>query len=130
MSAYAQSNPTKTITDASIQGDAHFYTDTTYVLQGFVFVEDGETLTIDPGTVIKGSPGQGANASALIVARGGKISAQGTPTKPIIFTALADNVDDLTDMSPDARGLWGGVIILGKGKLATSTTTDHIEGIP
>jgi len=133
--AASNQKPTRTITDADIVGDAHFYADTTYILSGFVFVEDGETLTIDPGTVIKGSPGQAANASALIVARGGKIYANGTNTQPIIFTALADNVDDPKDMDPNARGLWGGVILLGKGKLATApntngVTTDHIEGIP
>ena len=32
------------------------------------------------------------NASALIVARGGKIFASGTPDQPIVFTAEADDV--------------------------------------
>jgi hypothetical protein len=99
-----------------------------YLLDGFCFVNDGQTLTIEPGTVIKGKPGQGVNASALIVARGGKIMAEGTKEKPIIFTAEADDlngsVGDLDD------GLWGGVILLGKARLNTVPAEQQIEGIP
>ncbi len=102
--------------------------DKVYVLDGFCFVNDGQTLTIEPGTVVKGKPGQGAEASALIVARGGKIIAQGTAAKPIIFTAEAD---DLKGSVPDnVRGLWGGVILLGKAKLNTVPAEQQIEGIP
>ena len=101
-----------------------------YVLRGLVYVNDGQTLTIEPGTVIKGVPGQAANASALVVARGGRIIADGTAQEPIIFTALAD---DLNGSIPNnATGLWGGVIILGNG---TSNNTSFggersIEGVP
>ncbi len=100
----------------------------TYVLQGLVFVNVGQILTIEAGTVIKGRAGQGENASALIVARGGKIMAEGTATAPIIFTAESDDlsgsVADLDD------GLWGGVIVLGKAKLNTVPGEQQIEGIP
>ncbi len=99
-----------------------------YILQGLVFVNDGQTLTIEPGTVIKGRAGQGENASALIVARGGKIMAEGTAELPIIFTAEADDlagsVADLDD------GLWGGVIVLGHAVLNTVPIEQQIEGIP
>ena len=50
--------------------------DNEYLLNGLVFVSEGSSLTIQPGTVIKGKPGQGENASALVVARGGKIFAR------------------------------------------------------
>jgi hypothetical protein len=36
-------------------------------------VVDGVTLTIEPGTIIKGEAGTGANATALVIARGGKL---------------------------------------------------------
>ncbi|MBL6841810.1 MAG: T9SS C-terminal target domain-containing protein, partial [Verrucomicrobiae bacterium] len=42
------------VTDASIQGNTTWTADNEYVLNGLVFVENGETLTIEPGTVIKG----------------------------------------------------------------------------
>ncbi|NQU33402.1 MAG: hypothetical protein HQ521_09225 [Bacteroidetes bacterium] len=100
----------------------------TYILQGLVFVNDGQTLTIEPGTVIKGRAGQGENASALIVGRGGKLMAEGTAELPIIFTAEADDlagsVADLDD------GLWGGVIVLGHAMLNTVPNEQQIEGIP
>jgi hypothetical protein len=101
--------------------------DNVYILDGFVFVNEGQTLTIEAGTVIKGKPGQEANASALIVARGGKIQANGTKEDPIIFTAESD---DLNGSVPDAaNGLWGGVIVLGKGT-NSNLTEKAIEGIP
>lgn len=119
-----------TITDADISGDVVWTSDNTYLLEGFVFVGDGETLTIEAGTVVKGKPGAAESASALIVARGGKIFAEGTPTSPIVFTAEADDVSDPDDLPLDARGLWGGVIILGEARLNSSPGESAIEGIP
>ena len=104
--------------------------DNTYLLNGFVFVDDGAVLNIEAGTVIKGAPGQGANSSALIVARGGKIHARGTRSEPIIFTAESDDVDDPDDLPQKMRGLWGGVILLGKARINTSAGVGQIEGIP
>ena len=69
-----------------------------YILDGFVFVNSGQILTIEAGTVIKGRAGQGTDASALVVARGGKIVAQGTAANPIIFTAEQDDVTKSDDI--------------------------------
>lgn len=126
-------NSGKTVTvkdDGSGTGTTTWTSDKTYILDGFVFVNEGQTLTIEPGTVIKGKPGTGSDASALIVARGGKIKAQGKPTNPIIFTAEADDVSDPTDIGPKTRGLWGGVIILGKAGLNSQPGETQVEGIP
>ncbi len=100
----------------------------TYLLDGFCFVNSGQTLTIEAGTVIKGKPGQGVNASALIVARGGKILAEGTKEKPIIFTAEADDLNGSVGDMDD--GLWGGVILLGNARLNSVPNEQQIEGIP
>ncbi len=100
----------------------------TYLLDGFCFVNDGQVLTIEPGTVIKGKPGQGENASALIVARGGKIMAEGTKEKPIIFTCESDDLNGSVGLAD--RGLWGGLILLGKAKLNSTPGESQIEGIP
>lgn len=104
--------------------------DTIYVLRGFIFVNAGQTLTIEAGTVIKGQPGQGAGASALIVARGGKIMAKGTADAPIIMTGLADDLNG--SVPDDAIQTWGGLIILGKA--TTSNIAEggekNVEGIP
>lgn len=111
----------------------------TYVLNGRVFVNEGQILTIEAGTIIKGEAGTGEKAAALIVSRGGKIVANGTATDPIIFTSIVDDIardksGELTceggNLATNFRGLWGGVIILGKGKLNSTEKELAIEGIP
>jgi urease beta subunit len=120
---------TVTATDMDAAGnDVQWTADNTYILDGFVFVNDGQTLTIAPGTVVKGKPGQAELASALIVARGGKIMAEGTAEAPIIFTAEADDLAG--GVADKARGLWGGVIVLGKGATNNIPAEKAIEGIP
>lgn len=109
-------------------GTRTLYKDTTYILDGFVFVNEGQTLTIQAGTVIKAKPGQGESASALIVARGAKIFAEGTKDEPIIFTAESDLLNG--NIGNNVRGLWGGLIVLGKARLNTIPAEQQIEGIP
>ena len=59
--------------------------DNTYLLTGFVYVTDGATLTIQPGTVIKGDKG---SKGALIVTRGAKIVADGTAVSQLYSPAM------------------------------------------
>ena len=99
-----------------------------YILDGLVFINEGQILTIEPGTVIKGKAGQGENASALIVARGGQIMAEGTIDKPIIFTSESDDLNGSVANLDD--GLWGGLILLGKAVINTVPAEQQIEGIP
>ena len=129
--ALALAQSTVEVSDSDIQPgqDVRWTAGNTYVLDGLVFVDEGATLTIEPGTVIKGKPGQGESASALVVARGGRVLAEGTADNPIIFTAEADDVDDPDDLPIDARGLWGGVIILGRATLNSTPGESSIEGI-
>lgn len=111
-------------------GTVVWTSDNIYVLRGFIFVNNGQELTIEPGTVIKGQPGQGAGASALIVARGGRLVAEGTAEDPIIFTGLADELDGTTP--DDANSLWGGLILLGHSSNNANSVDNllAIEGIP
>lgn len=100
-----------------------------YILDAKIYVESGATLTIEPGTVIKGRPkANPADATALVIARGGKINAQGTPTEPIIFTAESDTLNG--NLSENDRGLWGGVVILGRAGINTASGQGNVEGIP
>jgi len=108
-------------------GTVTWYAGKNYVIEGLVFVNDGQTLTIEAGTVVRAKTGQAEKASALIVARGGRIIAKGTAEKPIIFTVEGD---DLSGSIPTkSRGLWGGVIILGSAPLNASGNEAAIEGI-
>lgn len=110
--------------------------DNIYVLDRKVVVQDGVTLTIEPGTIIKGRAGTGSLSSALIVARGGKIMAEGTASQPIIFTAEADNITcgetSGTNLDETNNGLWGGVLIMGYAPCSFSgdVQENQIEGIP
>ena len=92
-----------------------------YVIDQQVTVENGATLTIEPGTIIKANPGEAPNVSMLVIAKGGKIMAKGTAEKPIIFTSINDNLDPkqnvVSALSDADVGLWGGIIILGNAPI-------------
>ena len=63
-----------------------------YILDTIIQVRNGATLTIQPGTIIRGQPkGSGFNPGTLAVTRSGKINAVGTSANPIIFTTAALN---------------------------------------
>lgn len=119
---------------ANITANTTWTADKVYILTTRVAVESGATLTIEAGTIIKGEAGTGANATCLIVARGGKINAVGTASQPIIFTSVADEIQPGSISSPnmpsDLSGLWGGLIILGNANISASVSPFQIEGIP
>ena len=85
-----------------------------YTMVGWIYVEDGATLTIEPGTIIKGTDynfdgTKAANGSTLIIQRGAKIIADGTREEPIVFTSAKPKGErQATD--------WGGIIICGKAR--------------
>jgi hypothetical protein len=87
-----------------------------YLLKKWVYVKDGATLTIEAGTVIRGDKDTKA---ALIVEPGGKIMAQGTVDKPIIFTSNQP-------IHSRSYGDWGGVILCGKAPVNAVNPT--VEG--
>lgn len=101
-----------------------------YLLNGFVYVNSGQTLTIEPGTVVKGKTGAGASASALLVARGARIQAVGTAANPIIMTWEGDDVLNNNETNDRARSQWGGLEILGAAPTNLGITTRQVEGTP
>ena len=121
-----------TISVSGTTGTTTWTNDNVYLLQGYVRVDNGETLTIQPGTVILADTGSLENASALIVERDGFIDAQGTAEQPIIFTSLLDDVNDPNDfLNNQQLGLWGGVIICGDAPTNTANNgNEQVEGIP
>jgi hypothetical protein len=102
---------------AHVSGTTTWYQTNEYVLNGPIYVLNGGVLNIEAGTVVKGKPGGTNDASALYVTQGGKIFAEGTRTKPIIFTAEQDDVTDPGDLGIYNRGLWGGVVLFGKARI-------------
>jgi len=72
-------------------------------LNGWVYVDAGATLTIDAGTIIRGT-----NKSVLSVEKGGKIMAIGTSANPIVFTSSQG-------AGFRANSDWAGLVINGNG---------------
>ncbi|MES2690446.1 MAG: PKD domain-containing protein, partial [Bacteroidota bacterium] len=103
----------RTISAGEITANTTWYSDTIYTIDGYVYVKNNATLTIQPGTLIKGTS---ANKSSLIITRNGMINATGTPTAPIIFTSSKPK-------GQRAAGDWGGVIILGKAPINQADIT-------
>lgn len=105
-----------------------------YILQSRIAVLAGVTLTIQPGVIIKGEAGTGANATALLVARDATLMANGSADAPIIFTSIADEIMPGEIASPNLEvglnGLWGGVIVLGNAPISADAESVQIEGIP
>lgn len=80
----------------------------TNVIDGIVVVGSGSTLRIRPGTTVLAGA-----ASALLVERGGRLIADGTPELPVVFTSA----------QPEAqrrRGDWGGIVINGGAPVGDS----------
>ena len=111
------SDVNKTFTEeCTIKGkftnDLRLTADKLWALDGQVIIgndnKDNATVTIDPGTVIMGKDGE-----FLLISRGSKISAVGTKTHPIIFTADNDVYKADGFNAGTSQQLWGGVAIAG-----------------
>ncbi len=88
-------------------------------LENKVYVKNGATLTITPGTIIRGDK---TTQGTLIITKGAKINAAGTKENPIVFTSNQA-------VGVRAEGDWGGVILLGKAINNQPGSKANIEGI-
>lgn len=102
----------------NITSNVTLKSDINYVLDGWVYVKSGSTITIEPGTIIKGKVDTKAS---LVIERGAKIMAVGTAAKPIIFTSAKP-------AGSRAAGDWGGVVLCGNAKINVTGGTAEIEG--
>lgn len=134
VSAGGPSGPSGSCGDSTISGV--IYNNLTlrsckvYRLERIVYVANNATLTIEPGTIIKGikDPNPGGPwlqnpGGGLIITRGAKIIAEGTSTDPIIFTS-----NELNPVSGD----WSGIVLLGKAPTnhTAAVTVEGISGNP
>lgn len=100
----------------NITGNVTWTANNQYVLSGWIYVQPGAVLTIEPGTIIKGDK---QTKGALFVKPGGKIFAVGTADKPIIFTSSQP-------AGQRGAGDWGGLVLCGKAPV--NKTPAKVEG--
>lgn len=93
-------------------------TATPYLIKGTVLVPTGVTLTIQPGTIIKGDK---ATKGLLIIQPGGRLISNGTAALPIVFTS---------SQRPGERdrGDWGGISWTGNA-FVNQSNRPNAEGI-
>jgi hypothetical protein len=123
-SSWANFDPENTVYPATVTTvSADITTNTTWSgvvkLMNKVYVKNNATLTIAPGTIIRGDK---LTQGSLIITRGAKILADGTAANPIIFTS---------NEAVGARneGDWGGLVLLGLAKNNQPGGVANIEGI-
>lgn len=106
-------------TEFTIQTNTTWTNDRIWLLDGFVKFKNA-SLTIQPGTIIKGTDGTSGAPGTLVIERSATLIAQGTPAQPIIFTSnrTAGN---------RAPGDWGGIIWCGN---AFVNVTQGVNGAP
>jgi len=100
-------NEATNIIAGNIDKDTKLLKRNTYHLVGVVYVTNNATLTIEPGTVIRGDD---KTCGTLVITTGSKIIAEGLETDPIIFTSEKE----INNRKP---GDWGGIIVLGKAPI-------------
>lgn len=81
-----------------------FTNDRKWLMKGFLYVNSGATLTVQPGTIVKGDKD---TKGTLIVRRGGKLNADGTSSQPIVFTSNQP-------AGSRSYGDWGGIVLCGR----------------
>lgn len=79
-----------------ITSDTTWTSNNQYILTDIIYVKNNATLTIQPGTIVRGEPRSGPayDPGTLVITRSGQINAVGTPSNPIIFTTakVVENV--------------------------------------
>ena len=104
------------VVNSNITANTTWTKNNIYLLQGgCLYVTNEATLTIEPGTIIKG------DQAALIISRGSKIIADGTANRPIVFTSNKP-------AGQRAPGDWGGLLIMGKAPINVPGGETVVEG--
>ena len=117
-------HPATNANKVSVSGDISVNTTWTknnwYEVSGTVHILNGATLTIEPGTVIRGNVN---NTFVLLVAKGGKLNAIGTLQQPIVMTSGRT-------AGSRVRGDWGGVLLIGNAHTNTANGVRQYEALP
>lgn len=106
------------VVSGNITSNTTWTSNNIYILSGWVYVKPGASLTIQPGTIIKGDF---ATKGALIIEPGAFINANGTAEQPIVFTSQKA-------VGARSYGDWGGLIVCGNASVNQPGGTATVEG--
>ena len=110
----------KVIISSDIASDLTLTNDKWYELSGLIHVLNGATLTIQPGTCIRGSQ---SNLGGLIITQGAKIMAVSDRNHPVVMTSGKST-------STRVRGDWAGLLILGNASTNLPGGQRRFEALP
>jgi hypothetical protein len=123
--------------NSDITSNTTWTKDNVYILDKSIFVKNGATLTIQPGTWILGTSNSGnTTRGSLVITRDGTIDAVGTKDEPIVFTAKEEYDGVALDPAAGDGGFWGGLVVLGNAPInfytgpTTNANENEIEGFP
>jgi hypothetical protein len=120
-------NAAEILVNSDITVSTTWTANNTYNLQTQIYVRNGATLTIEPGTVIASTTNIGG---AIAVTRGAKIIAAGTQQNPIIWTSKADVAtwtagDPKTGTYRQAVNEWGNLTIMGRAYVSENVVASN-----
>jgi hypothetical protein len=93
-----------------VRGTLHLRSNMIYELRHNLQVQEG-TLVVDAGARVQASPG-----TSISISRSGRILAEGTTTRPVVFTCDG----------PSSPGCWNGLIINGTARINAGTATSPV----
>jgi hypothetical protein len=116
------------LVNADITTSTTWTANNTYNLQKQIFVKNGATLTIEPGTIIASTTNIGGS---LAVTRGSQIFAMGSEEAPIVFTSKADVAtwtggDPKTGVWREAVNEWGNLTLMGRGYISENAIPGNV----
>lgn len=99
-----------------------------YIVVGGITVEEGGSLEIEPGVVVKNAPVDGSQPIPIVIR--GVLKSRGTEDHPIVFTSFDDDADgydsdgSATDPVP---GRWKNIVFIGSASSDSFMEYIHIR---
>lgn len=97
-----QTIPVNDTLQAVITGNTLLTNTHTWYIKDWVYVSNEATIQMEPGTIVNLLPGK--QGSGIVITRGAKILAKGTPYAPVSFR-IKDTIDN---------HMWSGIVLLGR----------------
>jgi len=128
VTASSTASAAEILVNADIAVSTTWTANNTYNLQKQIYVRNGATLTIEPGTIVASTTNIGGS---LAVVRGSRIFVMGTQDEPVIMTSKADVAtwvggDPKTGTWREGVNEWGNLTIMGRGYVSENATAGNV----